>query len=312
MKYRWLIVLLVASTVARAQDGVPAGWGTPEWYRVHGQNVLNNARKMVEPRLEADELEIARSVRYRVSSSPGIGAFATWQRDRRFILISAGIIQISEWLAEAFLFEMELGATGCFEEYSNYLGEKVIENTRRAQLKLGAKMVLNPITYARDNDGACSAVKPRHFTSRPELGHIRASLIEASIVFLYLHELAHHVLGHTDKLRSNQLPETAMQRQEEDAADRWAITTALRARYNLANAIPAYAFIAITGGNSLEAEKRMTHPLGIRRVLTLFDELIAHYRAHPDSWQEPPSVTTMIAELEKSRALVKAELNSLK
>ena len=308
------IVALGAPLSSLAQVNPPPGWGTPEWYKEASITVINNARKMVEPVLPLASREVARHVLHRVTASPGFGAFAAWESDRRLVVIHAGTIQMCEYLAEAIIFNDELGATGCFDEYSNYLGTRLIENSNRMADHLDPRPLVNPLLFSDSigQSGPCGKIDGDDFRTRPDLGEHRAKMMDASIVFLYLHELAHHLLGHADNLKPGHSPPSIdTRRRQEDEADRWAITTALKARHNLLAAAPVFNLIALTGGNSLEAERLTDHPLGIRRVLTLFEEVANFYEQHPDSWRGPPTLKTFLKDLRKQHEGVKALIRSL-
>jgi hypothetical protein len=296
----------------RAQALPPPGWGTLTWYKDTTETVLNNSRRMIEPSLSGEDRKIAQSISYRVTAQPGAGAFATWEDGRRIVVISAGLIQMMEFLSEAIIFNDELGVRGCFDEYSKYLAERVISNTERHREGLGARAVVNLYGYSRRSNGPCRHAHADAFTSRPDLGEYRAKMIEASIVFFYLHELAHHLLGHTDRIRSGSDTSLAMHRDQEDSADRWAITTALKDRYNLIIAMPAFSFIALTGGDSIESEKRMDHPLGIRRFLTLYQEVGRYFRERPQEWKEPPRLIDFLKTVDETQANLESQIANLR
>jgi hypothetical protein len=302
-------VLLFAD--ARSQVAPPIGWGTLTWYQQSAETVLANSRGIIEPTLSEDERTLARSIRYRVTASPGAGAFATYEDHRRLVVISAGIVQLMEWLAEAIIYDDDLGQRGCFQDYSKYLGEQIIENTERNSRGLPPRVAVNVLGYAQQFGDACKDINPREFMSRNDLGAYRARMIEASIMFLYLHELGHHILGHTDAIRDGRQSSVEMHRAQEDAADRWAIKTAFGANYNLLAAMPIFSFIALTGGNSLESERKMDHPLGLRRFLTLYDEVYAHFKADPTSWHGSRPFNDMMAEISAQRAELKRRIDSL-
>ncbi len=305
------LVLILGSTEVRSQTEPPPGWGTLTWYKSTAETVLGNSRGMMEPVLTIEERAIARSIYYNVTAQPGIGAFATWQDDRRVVIITAGIVQIMEFLSEAIIFDEQLGAHGCFSEYSQYVGERVIGNTQRKAQGLSPLIMVNLMGFSQQTKGACARINQQAFRSRPDLGAYRAKMIEASIVFLYLHELAHHVLGHTDGIRSGSNTSLAMHRDQEDAADRWAITHALRAHYNLIAAMPIFSFIALTGGDSIESEKKMDHPLGIRRVLALYQEEGQFYRQHPGEWKSPPSLSDFLHDMDETRTAIELQIAGL-
>lgn len=304
-----MLAAFFVSLAASAQPQPPPGWGTLSWYKRNTETVLNSARAMFEPLPSASEQAIAQAIVYRVTAQNGVGAFAFLEDGRRKVQISAGFTQMIEYLAEAMIFDAELGLDGCFDEYSQRLGETFIDNTRRHRNGLPPRGVPNLLAYAQSTEGRCSAIDPRDFTSRPDLGEYRAKMIEASIVFLYLHELGHHVLGHVQESAAE--TPVAMRRDQEDTADRWAITTALKQDYNLVAATPVFAFIALTGGNSIESERSMTHPLGIRRVLTLYDEVENHYRNAPSSWNEPPPLEEFLGDMTAQRGRLENLIGAL-
>jgi hypothetical protein len=102
-----------------------------------------------------------------------------------------------------------------------------------------------------------------------------------------------------------------MHRSQEDAADRWAITHALKAHYNLIAAMPIFSFIALLGGNSIESEVKMDHPLGLRRVLTLFDEVSQFYRQHPEQWRGPPSLASFLHDMAENKTAFETHIAGL-
>lgn len=257
--------------------------------------VVTNARRLVEPTLTSAELQIARDIDYRVYATESVGAFAAYEDKRRVVLIQVGATVWSMELATAFIAEEQLGITGCTMDYLTYVAKGIVDNSRRYANRLPLRPVAYFARYADTSSGPCSSFEPTKFTSRPDLDQYRASLVEASIAFLYLHELGHHILGHAAGLAlspDGALPggsddHLAMRRDQEDAADRWAIRTALRAHTNPAVGIPIFLLIAAIGGDSNEAERRMDHPLGMRRVATMYDEVYGYYAQHRNELPSP-------------------------
>lgn len=66
---------------ARCQDTSSA----MVWYAQTAANVLKNSRAMIEPNLSRDELMVARGITYRITDSPGIGAFAAYEDNKPII-----------------------------------------------------------------------------------------------------------------------------------------------------------------------------------------------------------------------------------
>ncbi|RMA41451.1 hypothetical protein D9R08_14130 [Rhodophyticola porphyridii] len=90
-----------------------------------------------------------------------------------------------------------------------------------------------------------------------------AAQMNASLTFLYLHELAHHTLGHLESGNRT----LSISREQEAAADRWAIRIMVESDLAApAAALPMMRFLVLLGGETLEDERRSTHPLGMRRM----------------------------------------------
>jgi hypothetical protein len=238
---------------------------------------------------------------------------------RKVVVLTAGT---TEWFAEianAVLAEQELGLAGCLEEYVTYVATGIVENSNRARSRLPARAVAYFAAYASTSSGHCRNFVAASFDTRQDLGELRARMVESSIAFFYLHELGHHVLGHTSGLALTPVnglvigsdDRLAMTRAQEDAADRWAIRTALRARYDPAVASPAFLLIASTGGDSLESERHMDHPLGARRFLTMYNEVYAYYEAHPEAWTGSEPYSSYMAELRQHQQALQHILDML-
>lgn len=233
----------------RSATAQPLTVQSPSSYVSAIRTVLDNGRKLIEPTLLMDERAIARAILYRIQASANVNAFAAWEDNRRLVVINAGLVQVFDWLADVLIMDKDLGYSGCIDAYGNYLANGIIENTNRAQQGLPLAPVFVPGTYAARIQGPCHGFVASQLTSRPELGEAHARMIEASIMFVYLHELGHHVLNHVPP----DMVDTAsitMHRSQEDAADRWAILAALRAGYFLQGAFPWTMFVALLGGNS--------------------------------------------------------------
>src|SRR4051794_21837694 len=86
-------------------------------YQQSTLEVLRNARALFEPKLSPAQQGIAQSIAYRVSVSPGIGAFAAFEDGRRLIVIHAGTVQMMDWMFDSMWISGKLGRRGCFEDF---------------------------------------------------------------------------------------------------------------------------------------------------------------------------------------------------
>ncbi|AZL67976.1 M48 family metalloprotease [Pseudomonas oryziphila] len=281
------------------------------WYQQSTKTVLKNARKLIEPTLPPNERAIANSITYKVSSSPGIGAFAAFDDNERIIIISAGTIQIIDWIQDLLTMEAELDKPGCYSEFLIYLNEIMETNALRISNHLPPQPAMSPLVYSAHTDGACSGVTIEDFQELDNFNYYKAKAIEASIMFMYLHELGHHVLNHVKNKHIQEPENLAMSRSKENAADQYAIVTALHANYNLVAAAPWNYFMAAFGGGSLEAEKKSDHPLGVKRVLSIYDNAIIYYTDNPGAWKDPTTYDDLMAGLKKQRDLIKEQINNI-
>mgnify|MGYP003386000961 FL=1 len=307
----WFVAIIFTVLPSSAQLWAQAPLSL-QWYQVNTKNVLDNARNKIEPSLPATERDLARSITYRVTAAPGIGAFAAYEGNQRVIVIHAGTIQAVDWMFDAAWMENELNLPGCFKEYANYYYQGLQTNQNRVDSRLAPLPVAAPLTFAQAQGHKCAGATPQRMMSSSGYGARKAGAIEASIVFLYLHELGHHILRHTDGKRTDDPAGLAMSRNQEDAADRYAVGAALRAQYALTAAMPWHSLMALVGGNSIEAEKKSSHPLGVSRVLSIYRQTEQYYRQNPQQWRNPSTYDAGMQELANAIGELEAEVNSLK
>ena len=160
-----------------------------------------------------------------------------------------------EWISQGWIVALEIGYEDCMEEYLSYLGDRLVSNSQRLAQGLSPKLTTSMFQYAETNFGNCDGLRGSDYLSIPDVGEINADLLESSIMFLYLHELAHHVLGHIDNLdlRINEI------RAREAEADLWAMKTAIKAGFSIYQAFPLYLFIAVMAG--IRLKQRSMQPI---------------------------------------------------
>lgn len=309
-----LFIVCLAGLSGAASTACAGGGAVAQqmsWYQTATMKVLSNARDLIEPTLPDDQLDIAKSIRYRVTSSPGIGAFAAYESGHRVIVIHAGTIQMIDWFVDLAVINEELGREGCYKEYASYLTEMISDNASAVANHMPLMLTKSPIVYASTTDGNCAGITSADFTAVDDYGKLKSGMIESSIMFLYLHELGHHVLHHTDGKKTYDKSGLAMSRKQEDAADMYAVEAAMGANYSLTPAIPWFMFMAQFGGDSIEAEEKSDHPLGLRRVLHVYDKTIDFYEDHPDRLSERGLDNEALSDLKKQRSLLADQLSSI-
>lgn len=301
-------LLLAFESSAVAQRG---GAESLEWYQQTTRVVLANARNLIEPLLDEREREVARAIEYRVTSSGGLNAFAATENGRQIIVIHAGLIQMMAWFYDLISMETIFDRKGCFKEYIEHLDPVLQENQYKVANQLPLRRVPSPATYGATTTGACSGLKSSDFARNSDYVEQRPRQIEASIMFIYLHELGHHIHRHTANADLKRRHSLEMSRHQEDEADSFAVLTALKAGYFLTAATPFYSYAAAFSGNSLEAEKLASHPLGLRRVLHMFDRTVTYLRENPMIWRNRSTYSRLLRDLEDDRDKLQEQVSKI-
>jgi hypothetical protein len=307
MHYRLVALLILIGLSIEAEPCHAQQPGSLEWYQAVTKDVLKNARALIRPALNKREAEIERSIKFRVSADPAFVAEAGQEDDQRVVVISAGAIQAIDFVSDAIIFE-ELGGTGCVSDYIQYWSAAVIDNSERYGQGLAPKRVASPAIFARSGGNACSNTDLSGYASEAEY---KSKMIEASIMYLYLHELGHHVLHHIGSEQPVDADDkNAFRREQEDAADRYAFETAPRANYSLLAAVPMMVIISGIGGNSIEAEHKSDHPLGLKRYLRLIQLSIDRYEQDPSAI--PDGADDIVMKLKNFKASLDEQISHLK
>jgi hypothetical protein len=262
------------------------------YYQDVTQTVIRNARVLVSPALSAEQRVVERTIRISVPATGDVTALARRDSNKQpQIIISAGFIEVMEWTATAIGFE-RAGLKGCVEAYLPHLINGILENTRSVNAGGVPYKVYGPLLFGTLSRNACTGASLKVFSG--EVGRTFASQMNASILFLYLHELAHHLLGHVDsgETRRDRI------RAQEAAADAWAIKTAYAVDFDLTVASPAFILISGLGGNSLEDERNSDHPLGVRRVYDMLSEARAVLvRSDPQAASEVDKILVALGRI---------------
>ncbi|HLA73233.1 MAG TPA: hypothetical protein VK624_17120 [Steroidobacteraceae bacterium] len=248
--------LAAGSTVAFSEDLA--------YYSERIDSVAHDLVKTVRPTLPERAQKVLDDIEFR---SP-----RTWETNadariafgnRRLVEFNAGFLAVTDWLTLAMIADWS-GHDGCLREYSDYLSTLVGHNSRRIFKGKELHFVHDFTSYTVDVRGQCEgALQDATFDERKAV--IREQILDSVVTTVLLHEIAHHVLEHTTGNGDNFM----QRRLREVAADRWAISTAVKANYDLRGAVPLFLFIAATGGGTLEDQVRSGHRSGLRRVRDL-------------------------------------------
>jgi hypothetical protein len=258
----WSARCLLAALAASAAPGAFAE--DLEFYSTRIDTVARDVVAGIRPHLDERARKIVDDIEF---ESP-----ATWETNadarrafgnRRVVEFNAGFLAVTDWLSLAMIADWA-GHAGCLREYSEYLSTLAGHNSRRIFKGRELRFVHDFDSYATEVGGQCEgALQDAAFDERK--AELRDQILDSVATTVLLHEIAHHVLEHTSGQGNNFL----QRRLREIEADRWAITTGVRADYDLRRSVPLFLFLAATGGGTLEDEIRSSHPSGLHRVRDL-------------------------------------------
>ncbi|CAB3884598.1 hypothetical protein LMG26684_03765 [Achromobacter mucicolens] len=290
MRYTVLLAAVLA-TCAHAQFPT-TGLGTPnstdkremvaqaqEYWRSITQSVLGNSRNLVVPTLSAHDRAIEGKIIYRVVASGDFNAAAYVDGGRRYVRLRSTSAQAFGWIAEAEVMGAETNNEKCFLAYMMYFATNTIHNSNVFRGGSGSpKLTFAPLlAVQRGLLPECNA----GFNVYKNIVHQQWPFIsrqaEGALMLLWLHEVAHHVLGHVQDPNAS----LAIRRQRESAADEWAIQAMTNANQFATVGRPFFYLISVFQGMSLAEEQASTHPLGARRARDIFAAIAPSVRANP-------------------------------
>jgi len=252
------------------REGRITGTEGAEFWRDTSQRMLQNARKLVAPTLTPREREIEGSINYLVTSSQNVNAFAYSDVGQRTVRLNGIVAQFFGWIAMAEAIASETGNPKCFLGYMEYLSKRIHQNTLAMQGKGSSAVTWDPVTaiHQRLLPACTASVDQYQAVVKKEWDYI-SRMAEASFLLLWLHEVGHHVLRHTDSSNTS----LAERRIRESDADDWAIRAMARANQFPSVARPFFYLLSAFQGMSLEDEANSSHPIGARRARQIFSTI---------------------------------------
>lgn len=195
---------------------------------------------------------------------------------RRKIVIFNGLAMEFDFMAQ--ILSVSTQYPQCYMSYLRYMYVKYYRNTQRVLAGLSPGQGVTPIFYFKSHVG-CSGAANALLHLSPLRQHEYREAYYTSLLFVFLHELAHHQLGHVDH-RAKTLVQA---RAQENAADLWALKRVPRLGHDVIFTLPFFLHAGITGGDSLEDERRSDHPLGVQRLLNMIDALVPEFVGTPQA-----------------------------
>lgn len=277
MAARHILLALVCSFSLTQQVN---GQKTGPWYKNETELTIRNCLADFKSKgaFSRQELAIISSIVIRVIDQELPEGLAYFEESGApAIRITAGLIYQLDNLADAFVIEQQLRRPGLFDQYRDYL----IRCMSQTAAKLKSSGEIGHVLNARHVFASgLLGDKIKVPDDTPEQQKARRGFLEASIVFLLFHEIAHHVLGHLRESQRDLMERVSKEEQlrrsraRELQADLWSVRTAFRVRYNVLAALPMFALFS----DGLEADPGGTHPARLRRTYEIVSGSVAAMR----------------------------------
>lgn len=178
----------------------------------------------------------------------------------------------------------------CIFSYTTMASNVYSENLARNARSQRPMDTPAPEVFGRINSVKCGDL-PRHFPLTQNLRPIRERQVQLALYFIYLHELAHIALEHTQQLSDEALgsgeSETERMRtfldaakrsrSQEREADAWAIRELLRMGANPLEALPMtlIGMLIATGGMDCYLRLGLSHPDTTARMKSMIEVIIS-------------------------------------
>jgi|GEM_PF-2610388 len=233
-----------------------------QWYKTRAEFLIGEFRPQIRSGLSSQQQEIERRVQYRVVVTGNANAQARVSGSIGYTDISAGLVQVIDWLSHALAISAEFGKRACTMGYVKYLADGIEGNSSAVASHQPLQPVGSPFVFARLRPDLCPGVTEARFRARQRAVEIRELFVAGSLKLIMAHELAHHVYGHTLSRPVN----LKASRERERAADEFSFRA-----LSLSGTIPYEGFPVIllfsaVEGFSIEGETASDHPSGLHRL----------------------------------------------
>lgn len=264
-----LLALSIVHNVGTAGDGDYGRWLTN-----NTKTVIENIKIRLYPTISLSERRIVKAIRFKFHPSTSINAQAYTLGSTPYVRIFRGYLMVIDQLSIAFIVDEELGYSGCYKEVLLDIYDLVNKNTVRSTSGLATTQPLLSVWgRALDQNSSCYGLTHQEFTEDPGTGRRYARLAEGALAYMTLHEIAHHVLGHTQS--DGSITTLKHIRIQETEADYWAFKKALEIKVNPIAGAASWTFFSILDGADISSEERSTHPLSLRRFIRMLETVLA-------------------------------------
>ena len=240
------------------------------------------------------------SIDLQVTDSFVPGAWALINESGRHVIrLTNEFTIVLMYLTETEILAETRGEYECNSSYMRYVAAALSNIAESISEGTAAQEILAPEVFGDQNGGACTSLH-KYYPFPTDLSRLRTKSVASNLEFVYLHELAHHVLHHTsdkipnidsgsDQAKSYLLQHGPELRAKETAADLWAVDRMFEFNDDIVVINPPlFTLFIASSGFDPETEKLASHPLGLRRELAILNRHREDYLKKYGSYSRYP------------------------
>lgn len=263
-KLRRLLVLLAFMPVAFSVASLAQNRDM-DFYARNGMSAIMPSWDSIRQQVPPQDRKIADQVRLVVQPTEGVNAWASIESGSRTITITAGILEIIDWLATAEAVNAITGEKLCQTSYVKYLGDGVADNTDRHSSGLPPKIVTSPYQFYMAHRSICSAVGPDLVNSNQRATLTRNLVMNESIKYILGHELGHQVYDYPFAKVN-----WCEQQKREIRADSYSFALLSHSGESPLLAMPVLLIFASVEGFTTD-DRYNTHPAAMKRAVAMIE-----------------------------------------
>ena len=267
-----LVTVLMTGSVPPPKQQSDMVAQTIERYRRQGDVFLSRVRTEVFKASTDSDKIIENQIVYAVTPVGGVNGFAYQINGKRYIEITAGMIEIMDWLGTNRAVTTVRGTALCGAHYVQYVSDGISENSDRYRDKLALREVTSPYQFYYANKSDCPQISPSEVDSDEQISQLREIGMTVMLQLVLAHEIGHQI--HNDPFSKVNWCE---QQHRESRADAYSFQ-ALRRMGNPPSAgIDLIMIFASVEGFSAE-DSNHTHPAALKRMLAMLEATREQYR----------------------------------
>jgi hypothetical protein len=248
-------------------------------YREQGNVVLSRLVEQVKSESSDSDRKIENAVLYQVTPDPGINAFAYQVHGQRKIEITAGLIQIIDWLSISETISLVRNTPSCDTAYTQNLGNVIRDNTQLYREGLPLQLATAPYRYYAAHPDECASVTPATVDSDEKMIELRQIFQAQMLKLVLLHEIGHQV--NDDPFST---VDRCQQQKREARADAYSFKGLSRPGSMPAAAIGLFTIFALTEGGSAD-DRWSDHPAALKRILAMLEATRQELKQDPSLMQ---------------------------